>query len=74
VAFEHPIKPGRGSAVLITLVKRCATLATVIAIQMGYVGGVAAGFVADRDVTISQKALDRVPLGFVEWFSRFIHP
>jgi len=50
------------------------TLAAVIAVQMGYLIGVAAGFVADRDVTISQKALDRVPLGFVEWFSRFIHP
>jgi hypothetical protein len=50
------------------------TLAAVSAIQMGYLGGVAAGFVADRDVMISQKALDRAPLGFVEWFSRFIHP
>ena len=50
------------------------TLAAVIAVQMGYLIGVAAGFVADRDVTISQKALDRASLGFVEWFSRFIHP
>ena len=48
------------------------TLAAVIAIQVGYLS--AAGFVADRDVTINQRALDRVPLGFVEWFSRFIHP
>ena len=54
--------------------KTAYTLAAVIAVQMGYLIGVAAGFVADRDVTISQKALDRVPLGFVEWFSRFIHP
>jgi hypothetical protein len=50
------------------------TLAAVIAIQMGYLSGVAAGFVAEGDVTISQRALDRPQLGFIKWFTRFIHP
>ena len=48
------------------------TLAAVIAIQMGYLSGVVASFVADR--TISQMALDRPQLGFIDWFTRFIHP
>jgi hypothetical protein len=49
------------------------TLAAVIAIQIGYLGGIAVGVVVDA-VTTTQKALDRPPLGLVEWFSRFIHP
>jgi hypothetical protein len=50
------------------------TLAAVIAVQVGYLGGVALGVVADHAVTTTQKADDRAPLGFVEWFSWFIHP
>jgi hypothetical protein len=50
------------------------TVAAVIAVQVGYLGGVAVGVVADHAVTTTQKADDRAPLGFVEWFSRFIHP
>ena len=50
------------------------TLAAVIAIQVGYLGGIAACIWADHAVTTTQKALDRPQLGLVEWFSRFIHP
>jgi hypothetical protein len=39
------------------------TLAAVIAIQIGYLGGIAVGVVADLAVTTTQKALDRPPLG-----------
>jgi hypothetical protein len=46
------------------------TLAAVIAVQVGYLGGVAVGVVADHAVTPD----DRAPLSFVQWFSRFIHP
>ena len=50
------------------------TLAVVIAIQVGYLGGIAACSWADHAVTTTQKALDRPQLGLIEWFSRFIHP
>jgi hypothetical protein len=49
-------------------------LAAVIAVQVGYLGGVAVGVVADHAVTTTQKPDYRARLGFVEWFSRFIHP
>jgi len=49
-------------------------LAAVIAIQVGYLGGIAACSWADHAVTTTQKALDRPQLGLIEWFSRFIHP
>ena len=49
-------------------------VAEVIAIQVGYLAGIAACAVADHAATTTEKALDRPQLGLIEWFSRFIHP
>ena len=50
------------------------TIAAVIAMQMGYLGGACVCVVAARAMTAVQKALGPPRLGFHRWFARSIHP
>jgi hypothetical protein len=49
-------------------------MVAVIAIQMGYLIGVATVIFANHAVMTAQRALDRPRLGFDEWFAWFIRP
>jgi hypothetical protein len=49
-------------------------MVAAIAIQMGYLIGVATVIFANHAVTTAQRALDRPRHGFDEWFAWFIRP